>query len=148
MPSHDWRHSAMSCAKMAEPIDMPFGLWTRIGRKKTQVQSYLPGGINMPSWEGTLVPPGEYDWTIRLWRRCDLVKLLWPLVITCYGVICTQSIANAAVRKFNTWQLYGDTGYGILSSSSSISNSVSASSKFCRSFCMHQKNTRTHQEIR
>ena len=28
------RHSAVICAKTAEPIDVPFGLWTRIGRKK------------------------------------------------------------------------------------------------------------------
>jgi len=27
------------------------------------VQSYLPGGANIPSHEGTLAPPGEYDWT-------------------------------------------------------------------------------------
>jgi len=31
------------------------------GPKKAQVQSYLPGGANMPTWEGTLAPPGEYD---------------------------------------------------------------------------------------
>jgi len=87
---------------------MPFGLWTRVGRKKyalygaqiphaegqllgertcpmtlchelckngstdrfavwvvdsgglkeAQVQSYLPGGDNVPSWEDTLAPPG------------------------------------------------------------------------------------------
>jgi len=30
----DILHSAVSCAKMAEPIDLPFGLWTRVGRKK------------------------------------------------------------------------------------------------------------------
>jgi len=29
-----WRHCAVSCAKTAEPIDLPFGLWTRVGRKK------------------------------------------------------------------------------------------------------------------
>jgi len=27
------------------------------------VQSYLPGGTNVPSHVGTLVPPGENDWT-------------------------------------------------------------------------------------
>jgi len=27
------------------------------------VQSYLPGGANVPSHMGTLAPPGEYDWT-------------------------------------------------------------------------------------
>jgi len=26
--------SAVSCAKTAEPIDLPFGLWTRVGQKK------------------------------------------------------------------------------------------------------------------
>jgi len=31
VPGHAWRHSAMSCAKMAEPIEMPFGLWTLVG---------------------------------------------------------------------------------------------------------------------
>jgi len=34
MPGHARRHYAVSCAKMAEPIDLPFGLWTRVGRKK------------------------------------------------------------------------------------------------------------------
>jgi len=28
------RHSPVSCAKAAEPIDLPFGLWTRDGRRK------------------------------------------------------------------------------------------------------------------
>ena len=27
------------------------------------VQSYSPGGANVPSYEGTLAPPVEYDWT-------------------------------------------------------------------------------------
>jgi len=27
------------------------------------VQSYLPGGATLPSHEGTLAPPGKYDWT-------------------------------------------------------------------------------------
>ena len=49
--------SAMQCAEMAEPIDLPFGLWT----KEAQVQSFSPGGTNVPTWEGTLVPPGKYD---------------------------------------------------------------------------------------
>jgi len=28
------RHSAESCAKTAEPIDLPFGLWTQVGGRK------------------------------------------------------------------------------------------------------------------
>ena len=42
---------------MAGLIDLPFGLWP----KEAQVQSYSPGGANVPTWEGTLAPPGEYD---------------------------------------------------------------------------------------
>jgi len=30
MLGHVRRHSAVSCAKRAKPIEMPFGLWTRI----------------------------------------------------------------------------------------------------------------------
>jgi len=41
-------------------------------RSGRTVQSYSPGRANVPShdgtsrttsWEGTLAPPGEYDWT-------------------------------------------------------------------------------------
>jgi len=42
--------------------------------KEAQVQSYSPGGANAPTWEGTSAPPGEYDWTIQLWRRCSLTS--------------------------------------------------------------------------
>ena len=41
---------AISCTKMAEPMDMPFGLWTPIGPRK----DVLHGGR-------TLAQPGEYD---------------------------------------------------------------------------------------
>jgi len=30
------------------------------GRKEAQLQYYSLGGANVPSWEGTLAPPGEY----------------------------------------------------------------------------------------
>jgi len=52
-----------------------YGLWWA---KETQVQSYSPGSANVPSnvpsWEGTLAPPGEYDWTVHLQRRCGLMS--------------------------------------------------------------------------
>jgi len=52
----------MIYAKMAEPMDLSFGLWTRVhGPKEARVQSYSRSGANVPSWEGTLAPPGEYD---------------------------------------------------------------------------------------
>jgi len=34
MPGHARRHSALSCAKMAEPIDLQFRLWSRVGKRK------------------------------------------------------------------------------------------------------------------
>jgi len=49
--------------------------------KEAQVQSYSPGCANVQSWEDTLPPPGEYDWTIRLQRRCALCHIT---LITCY----------------------------------------------------------------
>jgi len=48
---------AVSCAKTAEPIDLRFRLWTRVGGRKHKFNR----GANVPSWEGTLAPPGEYD---------------------------------------------------------------------------------------
>ena len=49
----------MSCAKTAEPIDFLFGWWTK-WVKDAQVQSYSPGGANVPSNVGTLAPLAEY----------------------------------------------------------------------------------------
>jgi len=50
--------SAMSSAKMA--------IWVvdSSGLKEAQVQPYSPGGAIVPTWEGTLAPPGEYDSTV------------------------------------------------------------------------------------
>jgi len=62
MPGHAWWHSAMSCANSAEPIDMPLGLWTLVCRMKHVLH------------RGILAPPGEYDWTVRLWQRCGFMS--------------------------------------------------------------------------
>jgi len=57
------------------------------GPKEAQVQSYSPGGASVPTCEGTLVPPGEYELTACLWQQCGLMSiyfchLLWsPYVI-------------------------------------------------------------------
>jgi len=51
---------------MAEAIDLPIGYGL--------VQSYSPGCANVPWWEVTLAPPGDYDWTVRLRRRCGLMS--------------------------------------------------------------------------
>ena len=44
--------------KAAEPIDLPSGLWTRVGRRK---QKFSRIRQVAPTYEGTLVPSGEYD---------------------------------------------------------------------------------------
>jgi len=54
-------HCAVNCARTAELIDLPFGMWTQVGRMEAQVQSYSPGGTNVRLWESKLAPPGEYD---------------------------------------------------------------------------------------
>jgi len=40
-----------------------FAVWTvdSGGPKEPLVQSYSPGGANVPTWEGTWASPGEYD---------------------------------------------------------------------------------------
>jgi len=63
------------------------------------------------SWEGTLAPPGEYDLTTRLLRRCGLMSnyfdhllSLWLLLLEIYilkseasvcATVCTQSAIAA-----------------------------------------------------
>jgi len=46
----------VSCAKTAEPIKMPFGMWT-----------YYMGV--------TLAPTGEYDQTVHVRQRCSLMSI-------------------------------------------------------------------------
>jgi len=69
MPGHAWWHSAVSCAKMAEPIEMVSGLWTRV-----RVRKHVLGGL----------PPDKYHWTLYVLQQCDcdlFIKLLWPPVV-------------------------------------------------------------------
>jgi len=44
------------------------------GPKEAHVQSYSPGGANVPSWEDTLAPSGKYSWTVHLLRQCGLMS--------------------------------------------------------------------------
>jgi len=67
---------------MAELIEMSFGLWTRVGPWKHA----LHGGI--------LAPPGEYHWTVRVWRRCSLMSNYFNHV-RWSGLDITRMWANA-----------------------------------------------------
>jgi len=65
--------TVMSPAKTAEPSEIPFGMLTHMGPRK----HYLIGC--------TLAPPGEYDWTVHMQWRCDLMSnyltMLWIYVL-------------------------------------------------------------------
>jgi len=66
-------------------------------------------------WRCTLVPPGEYDWTIHVQRWCGLfVDLIWPLVYCgtneAVNWVCfifshthTHQILTAVFRVILTW---------------------------------------------
>ena len=66
-------------------------LWTGVSRRKHKV-NHIRQVANMPSWEGILAPPGEYNWTVRLGgvvalfmvvlcNRADHIYLWSPYVI-------------------------------------------------------------------
>jgi len=75
------------------------------GLKEAQVESYLPGGINVTTWEGTLAPPGEYERAVCLRRRCvtlnyfDYLLLLWS----------SSSLTGAHPFFFIIWPWLRDT---------------------------------------
>jgi len=85
MPGHARRQSAMSCAKMAEPIDFPFKLWTWVGRGSTTSvvfarfrQCHLMGGHLSATWRFAL----RYRTVVlsvcpSCLSVCD-VGVLWP----------------------------------------------------------------------
>jgi len=74
--AHVHRHSAVSCAKMSEPIDLPFGLWTRVGRMKHKFNRIRQWWRQCALVGGTLAQPGEYAAVafLRFWRRDTSVK--------------------------------------------------------------------------
>jgi len=49
------------CEKMVKLIDFAVWVVDSGGLKEVQVQPCSTGGANMPTWEGALAPPGEYD---------------------------------------------------------------------------------------
>jgi len=75
----------MSCAQMAEPIDLLFGLWTLVCRRKhkfsriCQVSPIMGGHIDA-TWQIHLNRPSAV-------AMQPFVKLLWPLVD--FVVVCT-----------------------------------------------------------
>jgi len=55
------QHSAVSCAKPAESIDLPFRLWTQLGRRKHKFNHIRQMGPMCPHGRAHLAPPSEKD---------------------------------------------------------------------------------------
>jgi len=106
MSEHARRHAAVSCAKMAEQIEMSFGLWTRVRPRK-----HVLHGVHTCA-----------TWRIRLIRPCSGVpneaaamrpyaKLLWLrlLVFICQLFVIwsdsTYNLQMARDRKLLTVQM-------------------------------------------
>jgi len=74
---------AVRCAEMAEPIDLPFGLWTRVGRRKhefnhiRQVAPMCPHGRAHWRHLANITKPSVCGGDAVL---CQ-IKWLWPLVL-------------------------------------------------------------------
>ena len=48
--------------KKTEPLEIPFGIWTLVGPRNHMLDGHC-----------ILAEPCEYDWIVRVWRRCDLM---------------------------------------------------------------------------
>jgi len=59
----------VSLAKTAEPIKIPFGLWTRVQAEEGTIRRWC-----------TLAQPGEYNWTVCVQRRCGLMSNMTEFV--------------------------------------------------------------------
>ena len=103
MPPTCPRHSDVICLKW---LNRPIWVVDSGRPKEAQVQSYSPGGANVPSWKNTLAPPGEYDWTVRLRRRCCLMSNYFDYLLflaTWFGLPICKNIFK--ISGCNVWRL-------------------------------------------
>ena len=71
MPGHAGRHCTVSCTTMSEPIDLPFGLWTRVGRRKHK--------FNRIRQLAPMCPHGRAHWC----HLANAIELVLPLAHPC-----------------------------------------------------------------
>ena len=71
------RHSAVSCAKMAEPTEMPFRLWTRVGLRK----HVLGGGHTGATWWIPLSRPCCGDAAFLSLTTCFCMHVWMPVPV-------------------------------------------------------------------
>jgi len=97
-------NSAMSSAKMAEPIQMPFRLWTRVGPRKCALRGVHTGTT----------------WWTPLIRRCvsvvqPVIKLLWSWLFVnnnnkqLIKVPCVCSVIACAWCRSRRWHPHSAT---------------------------------------
>ena len=121
----------MSCAETTEPIDLPFGLCTLVSRRKHEfnrvrqmapvctisiifarwrqcTQRYsavscakMAEPISVPTWIGTLAPPGEYDWTVHLRPRCGLMSNYLDHLLLYACTLVYEVVENTSTRHRN-----------------------------------------------
>ena len=77
-------HSAGICAKTAEPIDLPFGLWTRVGPRKHK--------FNRIRQTAPMFPHGR--------AHCrHLANANEPSVCCCYAALCQITLTTCYLRE-------------------------------------------------
>jgi len=100
MLGHTRQHSVVSCAKMAETIDLPFGLWSRVGQKKhkfnriRQVAPMCPhGSAHLRNLANTIEPFGccglmsnYFDHLLLLLGRIAVLRARGLLLPTAYAM--------------------------------------------------------------
>jgi len=69
----------VSCTKTAEPIDLPFGLWTLVSRRKHAFKHIRQVALLC-----------EYNSTVRLRRRCGLMSNYFEHLL-CYMCVRVQN---------------------------------------------------------
>ena len=68
------RHFAVSCAKIAELIDLPFGLGTQVSRRKHKFNCICQVAPMCLHGSAHWRLPANYGWTAHLCRRCSLMS--------------------------------------------------------------------------
>ena len=77
--------TTVSCAKMAEPINMPFGVWTHRAKKL-----YIRWGPRSPQGRGSL---GSYPGPINMWNiwhAVVILKFIWKVAAAFRGLYCNS----------------------------------------------------------
>jgi len=120
----------VSCAEAAEPIDLPFGLWTRVGRMKhtfnriRQVAPMCPHGIAHNHWRHHPVLGGDTVLCQITLTACLLIAyigvIMNGLVKTfCHGAVISYVIPFTYVF-IATLPLYGENELSITVKTSCI----------------------------